>query len=125
MMTDVPPHKRIYYRNTQTGDRGYVIERGGKRIVKYDLPMMDRTEPLTSKWQPDDEHRPLNRNQLAQIAYTADQKLCFFLGRRQNKDWIDLRDAERIAFMNDGPAEGGSRMRLFLGIMAAIEELAS
>lgn len=103
---DPPKDKRVYYRNTTTGDRGYVVRRGGHDVIRLDRPNEEIIRPLhPTTWKLDKEHRPLTQMQIAQVAFDADKRLCFFLGEHEEarKEWLDLKDKERIKWMRQGP----------------------
>ena len=124
---DPLPSERVYYRHVTTGELGYLVRRQGQEVVRYDRPAVDMTDDRLSNWRRDEDHRPLNANQVAQIAHAADLKLCFFLGIHGLKEWRDLSDQQRISFLHDGPKDsspGRARTRLFLAITGAVSDLA-
>lgn len=126
---DPEPRERVYYRNTMTGDRGYLVRRGGRDVIRLDRPNEEIIHTLSpAQWRVDKEHRPLTDMQLAQVAYAADERLCFFLGEHDpsRKDWIDLSDKERIRWMRKGaPPDPRVRQVLWHKIMETLRPIAS
>lgn len=122
---DPPGHERVYYRHTITGDLGYLVRREGKDYIRLDRPAQDISKPfLAAEWIAEQEYRPLSRMQLVQIAFEADKKLCILLGLHDEgrKQWLNLRDEERIAWAAGGPPAKGGRKAVFLALMKALEE---
>lgn len=123
---DGPPSKREWYKSSTTGDRGWLVKREvdgkEKSFIKLDRPMRETLLPFTkTQWLPVGEYRPMTRQQLAQVAFEADKKLCFFLGKqhRSRTDWASLSDEDRIEFVKNGPP-GADRQRLFKANMKAL-----
>lgn len=114
---DPSPDRRVYYTHAQTGDRGYLVKRYGSDHIKYDRVGPDQTIPFRPQdWREDVARRPLQEHEMAQIAYEADRRLCRALGkvREANRQWIDLPDAERIRFVQSGPAVPRADLRMWL-----------
>lgn len=119
---DPEPHGREWYSHTRTGERGYFVRRGGKNCIRLDRPMEDISKPFNeSEWNPDREHRPMTAAQVAQIAFEADRKLCFYLGLRERsrKEWQSLSDKQRQFWMSKGPNES-QRAELYAGVFLAM-----
>lgn len=118
------PNQRDWYSHTRTGDRGYLVRRDGVDYVKLDRPNEEILKRHNGEWHKDEEHRPMTTAQIAQVAYEADRKLCFFLGKheRARKEWVSLSDKERIAWMREGPKEPGPREELYVAIFASQRE---
>lgn len=123
------PAERIWYSHILTGDRGYFIRRDGKDCIRLDRP----TDPyavkqLTADWQKDETWRPITQAQRAQVAFEADRALARALGlhKESERSWINLKDEERIAWVNNGPMrkERDPRQKLWEAIMEATKELA-
>lgn len=97
------PGEREYYRSKMTGDRGWLVRREGKDLIRLDRPMEELLRPLHG-WQRDEEALLLPASQAAQVAFEADRALCRIYGlhAEARKTWADLKDKERIAFINDG-----------------------
>ncbi len=117
------PNQRDWYSHTRTGDRGYLVRRDGTDYVKLDRPNEEILKRLNGEWHKDEEHRPMTVAQIAQVAFEADKKLCFFLGQheRARKEWPSLSDKERIAWMREGP-KGGPRQALYEAIFESQRE---
>jgi len=123
---DPKPDERTYYRSREDGQRGYLVRRDGKDMIRLDRPMQEILEKLEGnpKWSLDAEVHPLNPHQAAKVAYQADQALAHVLGDYSNKqEWIDLSDKERIRFMKDGPKAKGFRAKFYAGVMELLSEL--
>jgi hypothetical protein len=113
--------KRVRYRNTETGEAGF---REGDKIVlnrpneRVEMPYSDRT------WMVDKDHRPLTDFQIAHVAFQADATLCAALNQKHINDgeWLNLRDAQRIAWIKEGPKKG-VRAHLDRVITEALEPL--
>ncbi len=118
------PHDRIWYRHVNTGDRGYLVKRAGKERIRYDRPAEDLHVPKDGKWKPDDEDKPFTLWQVAQIAFEADKKLCFFQGlhMESRREWESFTEEERYAYMHEGPDDDLLRAKLFAAIMAIMRE---
>ena len=124
---DPPDHERVFYRHSTTGDLGWLVRRDGKDCVKYDRPAMDIVRPFRAdEWIAELEYRPLTRLQLVQVAFEADKKLCYFLGRHElsRRQWLNLSENERIRWSTNGPPDTGGRQELFQAIMASLERYA-
>jgi hypothetical protein len=124
---DPTDHEKTYYRHITTGDLGWLVRREGKDCIRLDRPSQEITKVFReADWVPTTDYRPLTGYQLAQVAYEADKKLCFFLGKHDQarKDWLMLKDEERIAWRQKGPPRGGGRQELFKAIMATLERYA-
>lgn len=116
---------RDWYRSTSDGQRAYREVRDGVDVVVFDRASQEITRRFDERqWVPDSDARPLNRMALAQIAFAADAVLCRSMGMYQKEnDWLMLRDAQRIAWMNDGPQRSYVRRTLYEYIMAAVGHL--
>lgn len=124
---DPPDHERTYYRHTMTGDLGWLVRRDGKDYIKYDRPSHIMERPFRDQdWIAEREHRPLTRLQLAQVAFEADKRLCFFLGLhdQSRREWLSLKDEQRIAWSSAGPPNKGGRQELYQAVMAALARYA-
>jgi hypothetical protein len=118
---------RRWYTHTMTGDRGYLVQQDGEDCIRYDQPGHERIVRLrTEQWVVDSDHRPLNLGQLAQVAYAADQKLCWALGLyAQLKSWLDLNEEQRASWVRgEGPKGHPARIALFASVWSTLKELA-
>lgn len=100
-----PPARR-WYRDKQTGQLGYMVERHGREMIKLDRPAQDLVEPFNAgKWEPISSDRPVSRAQVARIAFEADRALCRMLALHgeARKEWLSLSDKDRIAWVANGP----------------------
>lgn len=124
---DPPDHERVFYRHTTTGDLGWMVRREGKDHIRLDRPSHEIVRLFKpADWIEEREHRPLTRLQLTQIAFEADKKLCFFLGKHDlaRREWLNLKDEDRIAWSQHGPGSGGGRRELFDAVMSSLARLA-
>lgn len=99
-------------RSRLDGQLGEMVERDGIKVVKLDRPGEDLFRPYSPEgWITESEHRPLNPSQISRIAYEADRALRLASGHlsSQVKDWLSLKDEDRIKWIKDGPPESDSR----------------
>lgn len=95
---------RLYYRHVRDGSLGYLVQKDGRDFIQFDRV----GEPVLKVFKHDDwiaeaEPRPLSDVAVARIAYEADRAYCRALGMPNVKDWLNLLDDERVAFMHNGP----------------------
>jgi hypothetical protein len=122
---DPRPAERTYYRSNKTGDRGYLVRRDGRDMVRLDQPMHEALRRLDpNEWQPDHELRRLSRPQMAMVAWVADQELARALGfpADAKREWRDIPEHKRIKWMETGP-KNPVRKFLFEAIMETLEEV--
>lgn len=122
---DPPEPDRKWFRHVMTGDAGYLVVRDGKQHMRYDRPGIDHVIPYKeSQWIEETNAAPLTPHQVAQICYAADKQLCYFVGLhdKARKDWLSLRDQDRIAFTEDGPTKPALRQLLYLAIKSVLRE---
>lgn len=121
--------EKLWYRNTRTGDLGYLVEEGeGKCHIHLDRFSDDAIRPFTpGLWEPEEVRKPLTRYQCAWIAFETDKLLCRMIGKptESKKEWLNLTDAARTQFAASGPDDGGIRDFLFDAIMQSLEEFSS
>lgn len=128
---DPNPGKRVYYAHRQTGDYGWLVRREGKDCVKLDRPGVDeiRSFENPSDWIPKDDPKPLQPAHLAQVAFAADKQLCLILGGElrsfSKKDWLDLSQEQRRAWIEKGPKNHPDRKALYEAITKALGHLAA
>lgn len=124
---DPAEHERTYYSHMTTGDVGWMVRREGKDCIRLDRPNHEIIRPYRQdEWQPELQHRPLTKYQLLQVAFEADRKLCFFLGKHDiaRREWLSLKEEDRIKWGQFGPGSGSGRRELFNAVMAALERYA-
>jgi len=122
---DPRPDERVWYSHTRTGDRGFLVRRDGKDMIRLDRPGDDQAvRKLNSEWQTDHDYRPLTRHHVGQVTFEADKRLCWPLGLHSlgNREWLSLSDKERIAWMNQGPPDG-VRLAVWKAIVEALREI--
>ncbi len=119
--TDPEKDARQYFRHAETGDLGYLVMRDGAQKIRYDQPGMDRVVQFKAgDWIPEKDVNPLSLQALARIAFEADKALCAAIGlyAESRREWLNLRDRERIEWTNDGPSGNEHRTGLFNDIMS-------
>lgn len=115
------PPKVRWYRRRSDGQLGFMVDRHGREMIKHDRTAQDVVEPYDSnRWDPVSTDRPVNRAQVARIAFAADQQLCRMLALHgeARKEWASLSDKDRIAWVAGGPpADPPLRRELYLAIV--------
>lgn len=119
---DPKPDERIWYRDKQTGDRAYFVRRNGQDRVRLDRPGQEIIRKLED-FDEENEFRPYNLHQVAVLAFESDKLLAKMQGNHSEskREWMSLREEERIRFMQHGPKEGGLRAELFAAIMGVLK----
>lgn len=114
---------RSWYRNAATGDRGYVVRRDGKAMIRLDRPHQEILKRLDETWIEEDATRPLSPIHIARICFEADRALCAALGDMQKAraDWQKLTDHQRQAWITQGPARPAQRAVLYSAIRQVME----
>lgn len=123
---DPLPSERTYYRHVMTGDRGWLVRREGKDMVKLDRPMQDIVRPANAEWQQEPARAPMTLAQVAQVMFEADKKLCYWLGLHleARAEWASLLEEERLEWMEEPPTRGGPREALWNSIRIALSPYA-
>lgn len=106
-----PIAKRVWFTHIVTGDRGYSVRRDGKDMIRYDRPMIDQVSDPRD-WKPMADDVPdFSELQIALVAFEADKKLCWAMGRMDlaQRDWLNQSEAARRKWVADGPAGGSAR----------------
>lgn len=121
---DPKPDERTYYRSGQDGQRAYLVKRGGKDMLRLDRPMEELLRSLDASWQPDHRAYAFTEYQVAQVAHEAHRSLCRLLGKYQDaeKDWLSLKEQDRIKWMEVGPESGDIRDDLYDAIMGTLRQ---
>jgi hypothetical protein len=103
-----PLSGRVWMRHKQTSDRGYLVEREGRKAIRYDRgPAIDQHVFNVGDWEPLSEALPaLSVAHVAQVCFEADKKLCWALGHHDlaRREWIDLNEKTRVKWIKDGPS---------------------
>lgn len=120
---DPTPAERSYYRSNADGQRGFLVRRGGKDMIRYDRPGEEILRPYhESLWKVDADVRPMSIGQAAEIAHVADQKLCYFLGEHKAAKlaWSAMKDEDRRLFIQKGPP-GDARQAVYRAVLGALQ----
>ena len=120
------PSERTYYRSRQDGQRGYMVRREGKDMIRLDREMEEILHPMDpNTWKVDQQVHPINAYQLAQVAFEADRMLCRVTGRtlEGKKEWLSLKEQERVAWLQNGPDTGDIRDDLHDAIVGTLKVL--
>jgi hypothetical protein len=114
---DPKPQERSWYSHRVTGDRGYLVRRGGVDMLRRDLPQ-SFPQTLGSDWVKDDNYRPLAIGQLARVAYNACQELNQVMGYAgEKRDWLSLPDEERARWLSGTGPDGGREAKLLYKVI--------
>lgn len=103
-----------------------MVRREGKDMIRLDREMEEILHPMDMGiWKADQQVHPINQHQLAQIAFMADRELCRVTGRtiEAKKDWLSLREQERVAWLQHGPDTGDIRDDLYDAIIGTLKVL--
>lgn len=119
---------RLWYRSVVDGQRGYEVERGGKKCIRLDRPGQEILRPLNGDWTVDKEDRPFSTAQVGQCTLEVDKAVCHILGLHleSKREWLGMIDSARINWMTNGPVDTkgpipGLRQRIFRAIMRELE----
>lgn len=115
--------QRRWYRSNRTGDLGYVVMRDGRERIRLHRPMQEIVKPFDDgEWVEEREFRPFSGNQVDRLCFEADKLLCNMLGlhKEAKREWLNLRDPERIEWMKLGPGPGSLRSDLYLAIKGVL-----
>lgn len=120
---DPPPDERTYYREGGGGQLGWLVRRNGRDCIRLDRATQELIVPIKG-WEPDTSHKPLTLAHVAQVTFEADRALCRYIGiqAQTRKQWIDMREPERIDWMKHGPDTADPiRRSLYVSIRAAMK----
>lgn len=120
------PSDRTYFRSTLDAQRAYLVRTvSGEDMLRLDRPGQEILRKLDDTWKPDDQTYPITPHQAAKIAFIADCALCAVIGEPQlaKREWLSVKEQERIRFMREGPKVGGIRDKLFRHVMTCLKEL--
>lgn len=118
------------YRSTTTGDLAFVIERGGKKYMRYDRPEQ-KIEVLykEKEWVEDNEHRPMLPHQIAIIKFMAEKYLRTALGDQQGRkmQWEMMDNVDKnawiAAFERGEDLDGEKKPALVRKLLAAVSKV--
>lgn len=122
---DPLPAERQYYRSTSDGNLGWLVRRDGKDRIRLDRPNQEIVKPFEQgKWIEEQEWKPFSRTQVSHFAWDCDIRLCKMLGLYQEakREWLSLRDEERIEWMKSGPGPGNLRAEIYAAIMDVLRK---
>lgn len=120
--------ERQWYRHTETGQAGWIVERAGEKMIRLDRGGEDEDNLQKfnkDRWRPDVEKRPIMRGQLGLICFAADRELCAVIGlpEERKKTWDQLTDAQRLAWTTgQGPGSPKIRAQLYERIWSLFEK---
>lgn len=121
---DPLPAERQYYRSAETGDLGWLVRRDGKDRVRLDRPLQEIVRPFEEgKWVEEREWKPFSRTQVSKLQFETDKLVCSMLGlhKEGKRDWLSLKDEERIAWMKQGPGPGNLRADVYKALAKIFE----
>lgn len=121
---DPPQTERQYYRSSDTGDLGWLVRRDGKDRIRLDRPMQEIVKPFDEgKWVEEREWKPFSRTQVQKLLFELDKQMCFLLSlyKEAKKDWLSLKDEERIEWMKNGPGPGNLRAEVYKAVFKILE----
>lgn len=128
---DPPEQVREWYRHVSSGNHGWKVYRSHKPHIKLDNKLLDNCQLYREQdWIADTEHRPLTKFAIAKVAFESDKALCIALGLvdKSKREWINLRDETRQAWIEKGPRgttpEDKRRQGLFQAVMKELGPLA-
>lgn len=93
------------YRSTTTGDRGFMLERGGKKVIRLDRgSQVIEREYKKDEWVEESEHRPLLPMQVTRMFFEVEKHMLIALGdtaARREMDWEMMTNRTRTAYMEE------------------------
>lgn len=119
---DPAPQEREWFRQSSSGNLGWLVRREGTDRIKLDRTGEDIVVPYRQgEWIPENEHRPMTIAQVAEICFLADRRLITYTHNPGlKKDWGDLKDEEKIEWMERGPKKDPMRAALYRAINDAM-----
>ncbi len=119
------PSERTYYRSNVDGQRAYIVQVDGVEMLRLDRPGEEIVRKLDQSWTADSQTYLASAHQVAKVAFIADCALCAVIGEHpeSKRDWLNVKEKERIRFMKKGPDVGGIRDKLFASITKCLKEL--
>lgn len=121
---DPEPGRRVYVRSMKTGDLGWIVRREGRDRVRLDRPNQLILMEMNADWVFQHDHRPVSHAQIVGIAYEADRALLRLLGDhvKSRKNWMDLTERQRVAWIEQGPSNPPIRAILYRTIVDSMTE---
>lgn len=111
---------RAYYRSANTGDLGWLEKVDGKEMIRLERPGITEHMPFKNGdgWIPENERRPMTLYGATQIAFEADRQLCrtLHIHTLAKREWIGLKDEQRIEWEAIGPKKPAIRAELYKAI---------
>ena len=98
------------------------MRREGTDRIKLDRAGEDIILPYRQgEWVPEAERRPMTIAQVAEIAFVAHRRLITYTHNPGLKrEWSDLKDEEKIEWMETGPKRDPMRAALYRAITEAM-----
>lgn len=99
--------KRQMYRSVWDGELGEKVVKEGKEYIRLNRPAQELLRPYNpNDWKIEADEYPLTPNQVGAICWAADKALCKALGlhAEARKEFINLRDEDRLAWSEHGPS---------------------
>lgn len=129
MQTETDLSKRRWFRHHQTGDLGFLIEKDGKPFIRLDRSGQAIDKPYSedsNRWVEESLDRPFTLAQVSKVAFALDVAVCELIGLHveSKRQWIGLKDHERIAFIQDGPQGPPLRREMWQRAMEVLKRLA-
>lgn len=121
------PKERQFVRHVDTGELGYLVRRQGQQKVRLHNEGQEILRAwVPGNWTPEVVRRELSKFAIARVAFEADKALCKELGLHgvARRIWDKLTEAQRMAFVKDGPTGAMSSRRriVYLAITMGIEK---
>ena len=122
---DPQENERFWLTHMRTGDQGWLVRRDGTLHVKLNRPDDTALRYRQGEWVADRARRPFTRQQIVKSAFEFDRELCMMLGERQlaSRNWAQLTDKQRQAWMVKGPTRPKLRARMFKLITEELESV--
>lgn len=96
------PKVRQWYRHKVNGERGYLVNDGGRSAIRVDRPDDETLRPFDPvSWMPDTELQPFTDVTIAMVAHYADRGLCRALGlyKEARQDWDLMRTEDKASWI--------------------------
>lgn len=111
-------------RSLMDGQIGHTVEtEGGGLGVKLDRANENRVVAFNPNLWVADEKPPLGPMQVTRVAYEADRALRIARGEYGVAEWIAVKEAAKVSFMQAGPEKGADpiRRKLNAAILAVLK----